>query len=483
MACTEAVHARNNTATNFTNADKGVPIYWLGGDKAADDYEDFYDGAWDDEINDKDESGANGPDTSQAANHPWTGCAGDGTQAFNSELSATLGNATGYIRTGLPNSNSNSNSVNTGPISGPYNPASTDNRPVYGLSAVFTVTEGTPEETAVLGTPILDTSALVPTELTAGDQFRLIFLSSTKRNASSSSIGTYNTFIQDRAAVGHGDIQAHSDGFTAVGCTAAVDARDNTGTSYTSVNKGVPIYWLGGTRVADDYEDFYDGSWNDEEKSKDESGANGPDISQTANHPWTGCADNGSEGFNSHISVALGNPTGFVRTGLPDGNNVNTGPISGPYNPASTETRPLYGLSAVFTVADLSDATLSILSLAQDGPITLTPAFDPATTGYTAEVANTVETISLTALQNHDGATVSVMDSDGNSIPDTAQIDLGYGENIISIVVTAQNGTTKVTYQVTVTRGFAWNSTMTVGERLTGHPPSVRLHHLGRKHG
>ena len=100
------------------------------------------------------------------------------------------------------------------------------------------------------------------------------------------------------------------------------------------------------------------------------------------------------------------------------------------------------------------DATLSTLSLAGDAAIILTPAFDPATTGYTAEVANTVESISLTAQANHDGASVSVMDADGASIPDTAQIDFQYGENIISIVVTAQDGTTTMNYQVTVTRSL-----------------------------
>ena len=62
------------------------------------------------------------------------------------------------------------------------------------------------------------------------------------------------------------------------------------------------------------------------------------------------------------------------------------------------------------------------------------------------------------------------MDADGNSIPDTAQIDLQYGENIISIAVTAQDGTTTMNYQATVTRAFAWHTTMTVGERLTAIP-------------
>ena len=89
----------------------------------------------------------------------------------------------------------------------------------------------------------------------------------------------------------------YSNGFKVVGCTAAVDARDNTATTFTNANKGVPIYWLNGNKVADDYEDFYDGSWDDEANDKNELGTNGPNTSQAANYPWTGCRDNGTESF------------------------------------------------------------------------------------------------------------------------------------------------------------------------------------------
>ena len=127
--------------------------------------------------------------------------------------------------------------------------------------------------------------SLKPTAVTAGTQFRLLFLSSTKRNATSTDIADYNTFIQGRAAAGHADIQTYSTGFRAVGCTAAVDARDNTYTTYTSTDKGVPIYWLNGAKAADEYEDFYDGSWDDEANDKNESGTNGPIPPRTTTGP------------------------------------------------------------------------------------------------------------------------------------------------------------------------------------------------------
>ena len=182
-----------------------------------------------------------------------------------------------------------------------------------------------------------------PSGISGGDQFRLMFLSSTKRNASSSDIADYNTFVQDRAAAGHRDIQAYSDGFTVVGCTQAVDARDNTGTTHTSTDRGAPIYWLKGNKVADQYRDFYDGSWDDEVNDKDESGTNGLDTAVLTNSPWTGCEDDGTEAMFASSSQALGKNS--VRLGQP--NSVD-GPLSGVGGGTSTDNRPMYGISPVF---------------------------------------------------------------------------------------------------------------------------------------
>ena len=166
---------------------------------------------------------------------------------------------------------------------------------MYGLSAVFRVVE------AEGPTRVSNNWSLTPSELGARDQFRLLFLSSTTRNATSSDITDYNTFIQTRAAAGHTDIQAYDYGFKVVGCTEDDDARDNTGTTFTSSDKGVPIYWLGGTKVADQYQDFYDGSWDNASNThdRDELGINSTNTSQSGNRPWTGCGDNGTEAFFS----------------------------------------------------------------------------------------------------------------------------------------------------------------------------------------
>ena len=124
---------------------------------------------------------------------------------------------------------------------------------MYGLSPVFEVEPYPPAaEVDVLPT----TGTWFLSGLGPGDSFRLLFLSSAEVSIGSSDISTYNTSIQEHAPrPGHSAIRAYSDDFKAVGCTARVDARDNTATTGT----GEPIYWLNGSKVADNYADFYDG--------------------------------------------------------------------------------------------------------------------------------------------------------------------------------------------------------------------------------
>ena len=98
-------------------------------------------------------------------------------------------------------------------------------------------------------TTVPDNWDLLPSGLVVGDEFRLLFVTSGTRNANTSVIANYNTFVQSAAASGHSAIQAYSSQFRAVASTAGTDARDNTATTYTSADKGVRIYWLNGNKV------------------------------------------------------------------------------------------------------------------------------------------------------------------------------------------------------------------------------------------
>ena len=208
------------------------------------------------------------------------------------------------------------------------------------------------------GAPIVSAQTVVPADwalkpsgVKGGEQFRLLFITSTTRTGQSTDIADYNTFVQGRAAAGHQAIRSHSSGFRVVGCTEAVDARDNTSTTYTSADKGVPIYWLDGNKVAGEYQDFYDGSWDDEANAKNESGLN-RNTAEVLNWPMTGCNHDGTEGIftggGATTSEALGRD--FVRTGQLDSSSSGHGPLNNGATTGSNSRRPFYGLSQVFQV-------------------------------------------------------------------------------------------------------------------------------------
>ena len=96
-----------------------------------------------------------------------------------------------------------------------------------------------------------------------------MFVTTHTRDGRSSNIADYNSLVQDRAgATGHTNIQTYKTGFRALASTTTVDARDNTCTT----GAGVAIYWLNGSKVADNNADLYDGSWDSVSGRRFESG-------------------------------------------------------------------------------------------------------------------------------------------------------------------------------------------------------------------
>ena len=169
---------------------------------------------------------------------------------------------------------------------------------------IVTVTDN---EVASVGGTLEEGASLIPAGLGYGDRFRLLFVTSTKRNATSTDIADYNAFVQTRAAAGHTEITAFASGFRAVASTATVDARDNSHSNTAVDGVGVPIYWLGGAKVADNYADFYDGDW-DSRAVVDESG-NTVDIDNSGNptYPngiWTGSYISGTGRSGHQLGTA-----------------------------------------------------------------------------------------------------------------------------------------------------------------------------------
>ena len=114
-----------------------------------------------------------------------------------------------------------------------------------------------------------------------------------------------------------------------------------------------------------------------------------------------------------------------------------------------------------------TDASLSALTAKNHTSATgtfsalaLTPStFSAATTSYTASVANSITHVKLTPTKAHTGASIKV--GKGTSLSavtsgsESTAIALDVGANAIKVEVTAEDGTTKRTYTVTVTRAGA----------------------------
>ena len=189
--------------------------------------------------------------------------------------------------------------------------------------------------------------ALKPADLGAGEQFRLIFVSSTGRDALSTDIADYNTFVRTRAAAGVTAIQTYANDFTALVSTESVNARTNTLTRATDTD--VPIYRArSGTvsandRVADDYADFYDGTWPTSALGYDESGTL---VNIGLLYFWTGMNVDGT----THATEFMG-ASSLVRAW-----NVSASTV-GSTNRGSSTTQRIVALSPVFQVATASTNT------------------------------------------------------------------------------------------------------------------------------
>ena len=326
VGSTEDVDARDNTKTAPANGSsyasgEGVPIYWVGGDKVADDYADFYDGTWD-SYNPKTESGdvwnwphgiiATGSQNSGVRSHNYLG------RSSTSEWSAYGAVVEGQVL-----------------LVGAVKVAWHSHMPFYALSPMFTVQGSYPVS------PRWD---LVPQGLQAGDSFRLMFFTSDSEVPSSRDISTYNTFVQT-AANRNASLASFKGKFRVVGSTSTVDARDNTDMTGT----GMPIYWLGGDKLADNYSDFYDGTW-DSYNAKDENG----NSSTLIRYDWgilvyTGSHNNGTKKvYKSTVrdeDLTLG-ATDVNLGELRDGEVLDSG-----RHLSSVWRGQYYGISPVFTVS------------------------------------------------------------------------------------------------------------------------------------
>ena len=123
----------------------------------------------------------------------------------------------------------------------------------------------------------------------------------------------------------------------------------------------------------------------------------------------------------------------------------------GHFTGGNQETRGSIALAAPFVPEIPESPVTTPLTPADGGPqaggsIALTPDFAPEVLEYSATVPYTVSSVIITPSPSHSKATATV---NGNS-PSTP-VSLNVGENVITVVVTAESGVQR-TYTLTITR-------------------------------
>jgi hypothetical protein len=111
---------------------------------------------------------------------------------------------------------------------------------------------------------------------------------------------------------------------------------------------------------------------------------------------------------------------------------------------ASNDSYP-YLAGVEYTAAD---ATLASLSATD---VTLTPAFGSGVTSYSASVANSVGSTTVAAQATVSAASVKI----NGTVGTTRNIALNTGSNLITVQVTAEDGTTTQSYTISISRAAA----------------------------
>ena len=156
----------------------------------------------------------------------------------------------------------------------------------------------------------------------------------------------------------------------------------------------------------------------------------------------------------------------YISPALPQGLSFNntTGIISGTplaASPAANYTVTAYngfgGNSATISIIAADNKNLSALVLSSG---TLSPAFAGGTVTYTANVINTVSSITVTPTSTDPAATILVNGITVTSATPSQSLPLVVGPNTITITVVAQDGKSNKIYTVTVTRAPSSNANL-----------------------
>jgi len=165
---------------------------------------------------------------------------------------------------------------------------------------------------------------------------------------------------------------------------------------------------------------------------------------------------------SSDTSKATVDPTGLV-TGIATGDvTITATTADGAFVSAGNIQQAINTYD--ITVTPNTESTLKSLTISDTD---FSPAFTKDTVSYTASVSKSVESVDITAIASSALSTVMVNGEDVTAST-TKAVSLEHGSNLLTIVVIAQDGTTK-TYTVTIFRAkkSSTNTTPTSGDTTT----------------
>ena len=205
--------------------------------------------------------------------------------------------------------------------------------------------------TNVLDFEVETSLPFIPDGLVPGDRFHLLFVTPPAQALKTILDDYYNLAASPVITLPETNpFQRYWRFFYPVASIRHIDARVITNTTYTNEDKGAPVYWVGGGKAADDYEDFYDGDWDDE-SARNVRGEPVP----LPDGVWTGSTADGRELMDGGTSRALGES--MAGYGAPGSTTTGEGPIYSGSTAANTEMKPIVGLSSVFRVVNPPLAT------------------------------------------------------------------------------------------------------------------------------